>query len=125
MTLQPLSRFSVLDLTRVRSGPTCVRQLADWGARVILNAGGVPCGPVYRMNEVFADPQVRALEMSRAVNHPRLGPLQLVAQPYTMSRSKSELRTAAPDAGEHTAEILQELGYSAEAITELRRKQAI
>jgi formyl-CoA transferase len=96
---------------------------AYWVER--MNAGGVPCGPIYRMDEVFADPQVRALGMARSVSHPRLGPLQLVAQPYTMSRSQSELRTAAPEAGEHTVEILQELGYSAEAIAELRRQQAV
>jgi crotonobetainyl-CoA:carnitine CoA-transferase CaiB-like acyl-CoA transferase len=91
----------------------------------LLNAAGVPCGPIYRMDQVFADPQVQHLHMAQAVEHPRLGALRLVAQPFTLSGAASELRCAAPDAGQHSDEILRELGYDAEAIAELRRTNAI
>jgi crotonobetainyl-CoA:carnitine CoA-transferase CaiB-like acyl-CoA transferase len=91
----------------------------------LLNAAGVPCGPIYRMDQVFADPQVRHLHMDKAVEHPRLGSLRLVGQPFTLSGAASELPRAAPDAGQHTDEILGELGYDAEAIADLRRAHAI
>ena len=81
-----------------------------------LNAVGVPCGPVNRIDEVFADPQVVHLGMARGVTHPRLGKIHLVAQPIEMSDADPELRTAAPEAGEHTRAVLRELGYSDEAI---------
>lgn len=90
-----------------------------------LNHAGIPCGPIYRMDEVFADPQVQHLEMAREVPHPRLGKLKLVAQPYTLSRARSVMATAACELGEHTDAILSELGYDAEAIAELRKQQAI
>ncbi len=81
-----------------------------------LNAVGVPCGPVNRIDEVFDDPQVIHLGMARGVTHPRLGKIHLVAQPIEMSGADPELRTAAPEAGEHTREVLRGLGYSDEAI---------
>jgi crotonobetainyl-CoA:carnitine CoA-transferase CaiB-like acyl-CoA transferase len=96
---------------------------AHWITR--LNDAGIPCGPIYRMDEVFADPQVEQLEMERAVEHPRLGSIKLVSQPYTLSRARSVMRTAAPEVGQHTEEVLRELGYDADAIAALRNAQAI
>jgi crotonobetainyl-CoA:carnitine CoA-transferase CaiB-like acyl-CoA transferase len=91
----------------------------------VLNQAGVPCGPIYTIDQVFADPQVQQLEMAQPVTHPRLGPLRLVAQGFTLSRAKARLKTASPDAGQHSAEILRELGYDDAAIAELRRCGAI
>jgi crotonobetainyl-CoA:carnitine CoA-transferase CaiB-like acyl-CoA transferase len=91
----------------------------------LLNGAGVPCGPIYSIDQVFADPQVQQLEMAQPVTHPRLGPMQLVGQAFTLSRAKATLRTASPDAGEHSDEILRELGYDDEAIAELRTASVI
>ena len=77
----------------------------------LLVAEGIPCGPVYTVKEVFEDPQVRALEIVQPVTHPRLGAIDLVAQPCEITGFDRTLRTATPDLGEHTGNILQSLGY--------------
>src|SRR5688572_6273799 len=82
----------------------------------IFNKAGVPCGPIYAMNEVFADPQVQHVGASSAVEHPKLGKLNLVSNPVKLSRTPARLATATPERGEHTEEVLQEAGYSAAEI---------
>jgi formyl-CoA transferase len=90
-----------------------------------LNVAGVPCGPVYRMDEVFADPQVRHLAMTQNVRHPVLGPLTLVRNAVRMTGEPGTVRTPSPDPGDHTAEVLAGLGYSPVEIAELRANAAI
>jgi formyl-CoA transferase len=90
-----------------------------------LDRAGVPCGPIYSIDQMFADPQVRHLGIAQAVIHPRLGPLQLVGQPVSLSRTPSRLASAAPEQGEHTAAILGELGYDSARIAALRKEGAI
>jgi formyl-CoA transferase len=82
----------------------------------LLNEAGCPCGPIYSMDQVFADAQVRHLEMAVPVEHPRLGTFEVVNQAIKMSRTPSSVRTATPEQGEHTDEILAELGYDEERI---------
>ena len=96
---------------------------SEWFERFV--AAGLPCGPVYNIKQAFADPQVEALRIKRSVRHPRLGELDLVAQPYEISGFDREIRTATPDLGEHTNQILASLGYSAEEIERLRSARAI
>src|SRR5271163_3615389 len=93
---------------------------ADWIER--LNKAGVPSVPIYKMDEVFADPQVKHLGIAQNVHHPQLGDIELVGQAVTLSRTPSRLKTASPGAGEHTQAILGELGYSAGDITRLKEK---
>jgi formyl-CoA transferase len=90
-----------------------------------LNAAGVPCGPVYRMDEVFADPQVRHLGMAQAVPHPRLGEITLVGQPVGISDLDASLRSAAPEKGAHTDEVLGGLGFDAAAIADLKARGVV
>jgi formyl-CoA transferase len=96
---------------------------ADWIG--MLNKAGVPCGPIYRMNEVFADPQVQHIGIAAEANHPRLGRYKLVAQPAKLSRTPATVASATPELGEHTEEILKELGFQANEISSLRNKGAI
>ena len=91
----------------------------------ILDRHGVPAGPIYRMDEVFADPQVRHLGMAQPVQHTARGEVRLVAQPVILSRTPAAITRAAPDAGEDTDSILSEFGLAPERIAALRRASAI
>ena len=102
---------------------TRTKTSADWIEN--LNAASVPCGPIYTMDQVFADPQVQHLGMARQVTHPTKGQVGLVGQAISMSRSKWEVRNTTPEQGEHTKEILQSLGYDDSAIAALREKKVV
>jgi crotonobetainyl-CoA:carnitine CoA-transferase CaiB-like acyl-CoA transferase len=90
-----------------------------------LNQAGVPCGPIYKMDEVFADPQVKHIGAAADVVHPRLGRSRIVAQPARLSRTPATVATATPEIGEHTDEVLQELKYGKDEIERLRKGGAI
>ena len=87
----------------------------------LLNAAGVPCGPINKMDEVFADPQVDHLGMATPVQHPALGVMHVVNQPVKLSRTPSQIAQATPEKGEHTIEVLQEYGFREEDIERFRR----
>jgi formyl-CoA transferase len=99
------------------------RRSAEWIE--IMNEAGVPAGPIYTIDQVFADPQVRHLEAALPVRHPARGEIELVAQPVKLSRTPSTLVSAAPERGEQTDDVLAELGYDSDAIADLRRRQII
>ncbi len=85
----------------------------------ILNAADLPCGPVYAMNEVFADPQVEHLRLGQSVEHETDGPVTLLRHPVTFSETPTRLKAAAPIPGAQSREILEHCGYEAEEIQEL------
>lgn len=91
----------------------------------ILNEAGVPCGPIYNIDQVFADPQVQHLKMAQPVEHPVLGHQKVVGQAIELSRTPSEIRRATPELGEHTDEILGQLGLDQAEIDGLRASGAI
>jgi crotonobetainyl-CoA:carnitine CoA-transferase CaiB-like acyl-CoA transferase len=104
------------------------RSTAAWVAA--LNEAGVPCGPVYRMDEVFADPQVQHLQMTQAVEHPALGRLDLLRNAVRMTDGQwpdglATVRTATPEPGANSDEVLAELGYPPAEIDGLREQGAI
>ena len=84
-----------------------------------------PLRPVYSIREVFADPQVEALRITRPVTHPRLGDIDLIAQPCEITGFDRSIRTATPDLGEHNEEILRSLGYDFDAIEKLKAARVI
>ncbi len=90
-----------------------------------LNRAGIPCGPIYTIDQTFADPQVRHLGIAQNVDSSTLGSIQLVGQPVTLSRTPSRLVTSAPEYGEHTYQILTEFGYSSEDIARFRQAGTI
>ncbi|VFR56331.1 L-carnitine dehydratase/bile acid-inducible protein F [plant metagenome] len=102
------------------SALTRQRSTAEWMVR--MEECHVAAGPINRMNEVFADAQVRHLGIATPVKHKRIGPVEVVGQPFMMSRTPSQVRSAAPDRGEDTEEILRELNYSAGQIADLREQ---
>jgi crotonobetainyl-CoA:carnitine CoA-transferase CaiB-like acyl-CoA transferase len=91
----------------------------------LLNRAGVPSGPIYRIDEVFADAQVRQMGIARAIESPRRGRQELVGQAVELSRTPWGLRTPTPEKGEHTGAILAALGYDAPAIAGLRARGVI
>ena len=90
-----------------------------------LNQAGVPCGPVYRMDEVFADPQVGHLAMTGSVEHPALGRLDILRNAVRMTGAPATVRAPSPGLGAHSAEVLAELGYPPAEIDRLRAQAVI
>lgn len=96
---------------------------ADWLAA--FEQAAVPAGPIYAVDAMFEDPQVRHLQIAQPVRHPRLGDFRVVGEPVGLSRTPASVATPTPDAGDHNAEILAELGYDEAAIAGLRAEGAI
>lgn len=90
-----------------------------------LEAVGVPAGPILTYDEVFADPHVRERQMVAEVEHPRVGRIRVPGVPVKLSATPPEIRTAAPTLGQHTEEVLRELGYDAAAILNLKKRQVV
>lgn len=86
----------------------------------IFNKAGVPCGPIYRMDQVFADPQVQHMQVRAEVTHRQLGRLGLINQPVKLSRTPAKLVAASPERGEHTEEVLLDLGFSSDDVKKLK-----
>jgi crotonobetainyl-CoA:carnitine CoA-transferase CaiB-like acyl-CoA transferase len=99
------------------------RTSAEWIA--ILNEAGVPCGPIYNVKEVFEDPHVQHLGLAVEIKSPTLGEIQIQNVPVTLSRTPAQVKTAAPEMGEHTDEVLREAGYSAEEIARFRKDEVV
>ncbi len=91
----------------------------------ILNTASVPCGPILNVREVFEDPQVQHLGLATELTHPKLGALRVQNVPVTLSRTPGAVRTAAPEIGAHTDEILNDLGYTKAEIAKLRADGAV
>ena len=119
--------------SRARNRPALIAHLNEIMRRhpsaywvELLSKAGVPCGPINTIDQTFADPQVQHLGIAKPISHPKLGPQRVVGQPIHMSRysQPDELRPT-PEQGEHTDEVLLELGYDAAAIARLHESGII
>jgi crotonobetainyl-CoA:carnitine CoA-transferase CaiB-like acyl-CoA transferase len=104
------------EVTRTRSSTAWVE---------LLNKAGVPCGPINRIDEVFADPQVKHLNMARGIDSKKRGHMEVVGQAVSLSRTPWEVRLPTPEHGEHTDAIMREAGYGADEIARFRREGVI
>src|SRR5687767_13977446 len=120
---EPARARNRVELNRAIDEVTVTRPTAQWID--ILNEAGVPSGPIYTMDQVFADPQVRHLEAAAPVRHPRLGDTRIVNQVVKLSRTPATLARATPELGEHSGEILAELGYDAAQLADLRKRRIV
>jgi crotonobetainyl-CoA:carnitine CoA-transferase CaiB-like acyl-CoA transferase len=96
---------------------------ADWVER--FNAAGVPCGPIYSIDQMFADPQVQHLGIAQGVTKKDKSKMQLIGQPMLLSRTPSRLAVRPPELGEHTNAILKEFGFSKKDIAALHKAKAV
>jgi crotonobetainyl-CoA:carnitine CoA-transferase CaiB-like acyl-CoA transferase len=90
-----------------------------------LEGARIPCGPVYTVEQTLNDPQVKARGLLQPVNYPGIGDVPLPATPVRLSRTPGGIRHRAPLIGEHTDEILRDLGYSDDDIAALRAEGII
>ena len=96
---------------------------AEWLER--LEAAGVPAGPILDYGQVFADPHVRHREMAVEVEHPRAGRSRVLGIPVKLSSTPGSIRRPAPTLGQHTDEVLKELGYDAAAVANLKARNIV
>src|SRR6266536_2799068 len=101
---------------------TVKRTSAEWID--LLNKAGVPCGPIYTIDQVYADPQVEHLGIAQPVKK-KDKTLRMARQPVSLSRTPSRFAAPPPELGEHTQGVLRELGFSAKQIAALRKMNAI
>jgi formyl-CoA transferase len=96
---------------------------AQWIER--LNDAGCPCGPIYAIDKMFADPQVQHLGIAQSVTKKDKSKMRLVGQGVTLSRTPSKLVARPPELGEHTDAVLKEFGFSKRDIAALHKAKAV
>lgn len=96
---------------------------AEWLQR--LETVGVPAGPIYKLDEVFADPQVQHLGIAVPCHHHARGDTHIVGEPIELSRTPARVASMAPEPGEHTEQVLRALGYETADIERLRTAKIV
>ena len=90
-----------------------------------LNAAGVPCGPIYSIDQMFADAQVQHLGIAQDVPNPEGRHMRLLGQPVTLSRTPSKMAARPPEFGEQTDKVLAEFGFTRDEIGSLRQAKIV
>ena len=105
--------------------PLIASILATWSRADLVAAmerAGVPCGPINSIAEVFEDPQIKHRQMQIELEHPTVGHVPLVASPLKFARAKPAYERAPPLLGQHSDEVLHDLGLSDEEIANCARR---
>ena len=102
---------------------TAGKRSAEWIE--IFNQAGVPCGPIYSIDQMFSDPQVKHLGIAQPMKTMDGSLLTVVGQPMALSRTGSRIALPTPSLGEHTSEVLKEFGFSIKEIAALRKAEVI
>ncbi|HEY6332368.1 MAG TPA: CoA transferase [Blastocatellia bacterium] len=120
------------DITRAGSYEAINHEMSAWCAErtrdeaiAELERARIPCGPVYNLDEVIADPQVKARGLVEQVEFPGAGQIPVAATPVRLSETPGGVRHGAPALGEHTDQVLTELGFTPAEIDEFRTAGAI
>ncbi len=122
--VQPKDRMKNLeDLTATLEQTFSRQTTAHW--LEALEAAGVPAGPIYNIEQVYRDPQVRAREMIVETDHPVAGRVANIGIPIKLSETPGRFRKPAPTLGQHTDEALRQLGRSDDEIAELRSQGVV
>lgn len=111
------------ELNGIVEGYTVKKTTGEWVD--LMNDVGVPCGPIYTLEETFDDPQVKHIGIAQTVESAALGPTTIIGQPLHLSRTPNKLVSAAPEFGEHTDEILGEMGFTADQVKSLREQAVV
>ncbi|MDA1091171.1 MAG: CoA transferase [Proteobacteria bacterium] len=96
---------------------------AEWIA--LMNEEGIPCGPIYTIDQMYADEQVKHIGMAHPIDHPDLGKFNVSGQAARMSRFEPRTGVPTPNRGQHTDEVLGEFGFTAEEIADLRKREVL
>ena len=91
----------------------------------IFNKTGVPCGPIYSIDQMFADPQVKHFGIAQSATRPDGKEQTFVGQPVALSRTPSKIVATPPSQGQHTDEVLKEFGFADKEIAELHKAKAV
>jgi len=91
----------------------------------LFEANGIPCGPIYTIDQVFADPQVKHLGMATVMKSPYVGEKEIVASAINISGFSKAVRSYTPDAGEHNEDVLKAVGYTDAELADMRKKGVI
>jgi formyl-CoA transferase len=111
------------ELNGILESHTVKRTSAEWVEA--LNKAGVPCGPIYSVDQAFGDAQVKHLGIARGVRNQAQKMIHLVGQPVSLSRTPSDIVVATPLLGEHTDEVLAEFGFGKDEISKLRAEKTL
>jgi formyl-CoA transferase len=110
-------------VNRAVEAVTVTRTSAEWID--LLNKAGIPCGPIYSVDQTFDDPQVRHLGIAQTVASPVMGEQTLVGQAVHLSRTDSRIASATPELGEHTDQVLSGIGFTPAEIAGLRERNIV
>ena len=96
---------------------------AYWVER--LDAAGIPGGPVYSFDQILNDPHIKARKMVVDIDHPKIGPMKTLGLPIKSTGALTEIRKPAPWLGQHTEEVLREIGYGPGEVQRLFEERVV